>query len=51
MLDEPLGALDRTLRDRLLMELGEILRRMQQTAIYVTHDQEEAFALADRVWY
>ena len=49
MLDEPLGALDRTLRDRLLMELGEILRRMQQTAIYVTHDQEEAFALADRV--
>jgi ABC-type Fe3+/spermidine/putrescine transport system ATPase subunit len=49
MLDEPLGALDRTLRDRLLLELGEILRRMQQTAIYVTHDQEEAFALADRV--
>jgi len=49
MLDEPLGALDRTLRDRLLMELGEILRRMKQTAIYVTHDQEEAFALADRV--
>jgi ABC-type Fe3+/spermidine/putrescine transport system ATPase subunit len=49
MLDEPLGALDRALRDRLLMELGEILRRMQQTAIYVTHDQEEAFALADRV--
>jgi ABC-type Fe3+/spermidine/putrescine transport system ATPase subunit len=49
MLDEPLGALDRTLRDRLLLELGQILRRMQQTAIYVTHDQEEAFALADRV--
>jgi ABC-type Fe3+/spermidine/putrescine transport system ATPase subunit len=49
MLDEPLGALDRALRDRLLLELGEILRRMNQTAIYVTHDQEEAFALADRV--
>ena len=49
MLDEPLGALDRNLRDRLLMELGEILRRMNQTAIYVTHDQEEAFALADHV--
>jgi ABC-type Fe3+/spermidine/putrescine transport system ATPase subunit len=49
MLDEPLGALDRTLRDRLLLELGDILRRMQQTAIYVTHDQEEAFTLADRV--
>jgi thiamine transport system ATP-binding protein len=49
MLDEPLGALDRTLRDRLLLELGEILRRLGQTAIYVTHDQEEAFTLADRV--
>jgi ABC-type Fe3+/spermidine/putrescine transport system ATPase subunit len=49
MLDEPLGALDRNLRDRLLLELGEILRRLGQTAIYVTHDQEEAFTLADRV--
>ena len=49
MLDEPLGALDRTLRERLLDELGAILRRLRQTAIYVTHDQEEAFALADRI--
>jgi ABC-type Fe3+/spermidine/putrescine transport system ATPase subunit len=49
MLDEPLGSLDRTLRDRLLEELGHVLRSLQQTAIYVTHDQEEAFALADRV--
>ncbi len=49
MLDEPLGSLDRTLRERLLLELGEILRRVDQTAIYVTHDQEEAFAVADRV--
>jgi ABC-type Fe3+/spermidine/putrescine transport system ATPase subunit len=49
MLDEPLGALDRTLRERLLDELGTILRQLQQTAIYVTHDQEEAFALADRI--
>jgi ABC-type Fe3+/spermidine/putrescine transport system ATPase subunit len=49
MLDEPLGALDRALRERLLDELNAILRRLQQTAIYVTHDQEEAFALADRV--
>lgn len=49
MLDEPLGALDRTLRARLLVELGIILRSMQQTALYVTHDQEEAFELADRV--
>ena len=49
MLDEPLGALDRALRERLLDELGAILRRLRQTAIYVTHDQDEAFALADRV--
>jgi ABC-type Fe3+/spermidine/putrescine transport system ATPase subunit len=49
MLDEPLGSLDRNLRERLVLDLREILRRMHQTAIYVTHDQEEAFALADRV--
>jgi thiamine transport system ATP-binding protein len=49
MLDEPLGALDRALRERLLDELGVILRRLRQTAIYVTHDQDEAFALADRI--
>ncbi|MCC6190778.1 MAG: ABC transporter ATP-binding protein [Anaerolineales bacterium] len=49
MLDEPLGALDRALRERLLDEVRGILRRLGQTAIYVTHDQEEAFAVADRV--
>lgn len=49
MLDEPLGSLDRNLRERLVLDLREILRRMGQTAIYVTHDQEEAFVLADRV--
>jgi ABC-type Fe3+/spermidine/putrescine transport system ATPase subunit len=49
MLDEPLGALDRTLRERLMLELREILLRMRQTAIYVTHDQEQAFAVSDRV--
>jgi thiamine transport system ATP-binding protein len=49
MLDEPLGALDRALRERLLDELGRVLRSIGQTALYVTHDQEEAFALADRV--
>jgi ABC-type Fe3+/spermidine/putrescine transport system ATPase subunit len=49
MLDEPLGSLDRTLRERLLLELGEILANTRQTAIYVTHDQEEAFSLADRI--
>jgi ABC-type Fe3+/spermidine/putrescine transport system ATPase subunit len=49
MLDEPLGALDRTLRERLLLELPAILKEMGQTALYVTHDQREAFALAQRV--
>ena len=49
MLDEPLGALDRNLRERLLFDLKAILKRMDQTALYVTHDQEEAFSLADRV--
>jgi len=49
MLDEPLGALDRSLRERLLDELPDILHRAGATAITVTHDQEEAFALADRV--
>jgi ABC-type Fe3+/spermidine/putrescine transport system ATPase subunit len=49
MLDEPLGSLDRNLRERLVLELAEILRSAGQTAVYVTHDQEEAFALADRV--
>lgn len=49
MLDEPFGALDRTLRERLMLQLPEILHRMNQTAIYVTHDQEEAFAVAAKV--
>lgn len=49
LLDEPLGSLDRTLRQRLLEELAVILRRVGVTTITVTHDQEEAFALADRV--
>ncbi len=49
MLDEPLGSLDRTLRERLIIELGDILHKTRQTAVYVTHDQEEAFTLADRV--
>ncbi|MDP6225260.1 MAG: ABC transporter ATP-binding protein [Anaerolineales bacterium] len=49
MLDEPLGALDRALREQLLPELRRILGALGQTAIYVTHDQEEAFAIADRI--
>jgi ABC-type Fe3+/spermidine/putrescine transport system ATPase subunit len=49
MLDEPLGSLDRTLRERLVYDLRQILRLSRQTAIYVTHDQEEAFIIANRV--
>lgn len=49
MLDEPLGSIDRTLKERLLAELSRILRQLRQTALYVTHDQEEAFTIADRV--
>ena len=49
MLDEPLGALDRTLREQLMNDLRVILKRVGVTTIYVTHDQEEAFAVSDRV--
>jgi ABC-type Fe3+/spermidine/putrescine transport system ATPase subunit len=49
MLDEPLGSLDRSLREELMNELRAILKRVGLTAIYVTHDQEEAFAISDRV--
>jgi ABC-type Fe3+/spermidine/putrescine transport system ATPase subunit len=49
MFDEPLGALDRTLREDLLNELRTILHHTKIPAIYVTHDQEEAFTIADRV--
>ncbi|HKY55715.1 MAG TPA: ABC transporter ATP-binding protein [Anaerolineales bacterium] len=49
MFDEPLGALDRTLREDLLNELRMILHQTDIPAIYVTHDQEEAFTIADRL--
>ena len=49
LLDEPLSALDRDLRERLAGELHDILRRAGTTALLVTHDQEEAFAVADRM--
>lgn len=49
MFDEPLGALDRVLREELADELRALLKRLQMTALYVTHDQDEAFALADRL--
>ena len=49
LLDEPLSALDAKLRERLATDLREILRAAGTTALMVTHDQEEAFAVADRL--
>jgi ABC-type Fe3+/spermidine/putrescine transport system ATPase subunit len=49
LLDEPLGSLDRTLRDRLTGEIRAILKKLAMTAIFVTHDQAEAFSIADKV--
>ncbi|MGW7048864.1 ABC transporter ATP-binding protein [Streptomyces avermitilis] len=49
MLDEPLGQLDRSLRERLVVELRELFNQLGTTVLAVTHDQGEAFALADRV--
>jgi len=49
LLDEPLTALDAKLRDRLRLEIDQLLRRLGITTIYVTHDQAEAMALGDRI--
>ncbi|WNZ08367.1 ABC transporter ATP-binding protein [Streptomyces sp. 11x1] len=49
MLDEPLGQLDRSLRERLVVELRALFGELGTTVLAVTHDQGEAFALADRV--
>jgi thiamine transport system ATP-binding protein len=49
LLDEPLAALDMSLRAALLADLDEVLRSTGTTAVFVTHDQGEAFAIADRV--
>jgi iron(III) transport system ATP-binding protein len=49
LLDEPLSNLDAQLRIAMRGELADLRRRMGFTAIYVTHDQEEAFALSDRI--
>ncbi len=49
LLDEPLAALDAKLKEALRDELAELLRRLHITAIYVTHDQHEALAVADRL--
>ncbi|WP_417280936.1 ABC transporter ATP-binding protein [Celeribacter sp.] len=49
LMDEPLGALDRRLRDQMQIELKRIQHELGVTVIYVTHDQSEAMAMADRV--
>ncbi len=49
LLDEPLGALDLKLRKRLQVELAQIHREIGTTFVYVTHDQEEAMSMADRI--
>ncbi len=49
MLDEPLGSLDARLRDQLAVELRQIIQADGLSAIYVTHDHKEAYAIADRI--
>ena len=49
LMDEPLGALDRNLRDQMKDEITRLHRTLGVTVLYVTHDQEEALTLSDRV--
>jgi len=49
LMDEPLGALDKKLRDRLQLEIMELSRSLGVTVIYVTHDQEEALVMSNRI--
>ena len=49
LMDEPLGALDKNLRFHMQVEIKDIQRRLGMTAIYVTHDQEEALTMSDRI--
>jgi iron(III) transport system ATP-binding protein len=49
LLDEPLSNLDAKLRDQMRVELRDIQRRVGTTAIYVTHDQDEAMSMSDRI--
>ncbi|TYK51284.1 ABC transporter ATP-binding protein [Actinomadura decatromicini] len=49
LMDEPLGALDRNLRDHMRLELKALQQRIGATVLYVTHDQDEALALSDRI--
>ena len=49
LMDEPLGALDKNLRFQMQVEIKEIQQRLGMTVIYVTHDQEEAMNMSDRI--
>jgi putative spermidine/putrescine transport system ATP-binding protein len=49
LMDEPLGALDKKLRDQMQLEIKRIHRELSTTIVYVTHDQEEAMTMSDRI--
>jgi ABC-type Fe3+/spermidine/putrescine transport system ATPase subunit len=49
LLDEPLGALDKSLREEMQVELRQLQRKLGITTVFVTHDQEEALTLSDQV--
>ena len=49
LMDEPLGALDKQLRERLQLEIKALHEQLGVTIIYVTHDQEEALVMSDRI--
>jgi putative spermidine/putrescine transport system ATP-binding protein len=49
LMDEPLGALDRQLREQMQLEIKHLQKRLGITAVYVTHDQQEALTMSDRI--
>jgi putative spermidine/putrescine transport system ATP-binding protein len=49
LLDEPFGALDRKLREQMQIEVRHLQRRLGLTTLFITHDQEEALVMSDRI--
>ena len=49
LMDEPLGALDKKLREQMQLEIMELHRKLKMSVLYVTHDQEEALIMSDRI--
>ena len=49
LMDEPLGALDKQLREHMQLEIRELHRRLGLTVVFVTHDQSEALTMSDRI--